>query len=203
MTPNRPYLIGLTGGIACGKSHLSDALREHGAAVIDADGISRQLTAPGGAALPAIRARFGNKVFDGELLNRKALSDTVFGNPAALEALNAIMHPMVFAEIDRQIASYAGQAAIVVDIPLLYETGFDSRCDTVWCAFAPERTQMDRLLERGLTRGEALRRINSQMSALEKAAHADRVIITTGTKADSAQAVMRLWDEAIRRNALV
>ena len=89
------YVIGLTGGIACGKSNISRSLKAAGVPVIDADEISRNLTAPGGPALPAIREKWGEKVFDGEELNRRALSDIVFSDPAAREALNAIIHPMV------------------------------------------------------------------------------------------------------------
>jgi len=199
MTANRPYIVGLTGGIACGKSNLSEVLRSRGAVVVDADEISRAFTAEGGRALPAIRARFGDQVFEGELLNRRALSDAVFGHPRALADLNALMHPMVFEEIDDQIARHADRAALVIDIPLLYETGFEARCDEVWCAYAPPAHQVQRLLQRGMTREEALRRIDSQMPAMEKAKRSDRVIITTGDKADNANHVIRLWDALLRR----
>ena len=99
------YVIGLTGGIACGKSNLSKALKANGVPVIDADEISRALTARCGAALPAIRERFGDRVFDGDELNRRALSDIVFSDPKERDALNRILHPMVLDEIHRQINS--------------------------------------------------------------------------------------------------
>lgn len=199
MTRNRPCLVGLTGGIACGKSNLSAALRRHGAVVIDADEISRSLTAPGGLALSAIRGHFGDAVFDDGILNRRKLSDAVFNRPDELAALNGIMHPLVFREMDRQIAQNQSQTALIADVPLLYETGYEAFCREVWCAWAPLQAQTVRLLQRGLSREEAMLRINSQMPAMDKAKKADRVIITTGCKEDNAQAIILLWDDLIRR----
>ncbi len=203
MTPNRPYLIGLTGGIATGKSFLAKALMEEGIIVIDADEISRQLTAKGGAALPLIWERFGETVFEGQELNRKALSTAVFNNQSALMDLNALMHPLILAQMERQIETSRAEKALVLDVPLLYETGWDKLCQEVWCAWAPERTQVLRLLERGLTKDEAISRIKSQMPAIKKAVLADRVIITTGEKAANAQAIKRLFQDCQRRNQLV
>ena len=203
MTPNKPAIIGLTGGIACGKSHLSDALRKHGVVVIDADRIARSLTARGGAALPGIRARFGDAVFDGEALNRQRLGSLVFAAPEQLQALNGILHPLVFEEIDAQIALHPQEPALVVDLPLLYETGFEARCHEVWVAYAPEKFQLRRLKRRGLGRKEARNRVKSQMPALQKARRADFVISTKGSKRQSARAVIRLYEDFLRRYALV
>lgn len=203
MTPNKPRLVGLTGGIACGKSSLADALRQHGATVIDADAISRELTAPGGAALDSIRRRFGEGVFADGKLDRGKLGRIVFRDPEALAGLNRILHPMVFARMDEQIRAHSHEAALVADVPLLYETGYDKACDEVWCAWAPPAAQLKRLLERGLSPEEARSRINSQMSAMEQARRADRVIITTGDIKLNARAVQTLWDEMIRRTSSV
>ena len=96
------YVIGLTGGIACGKTNLTRALLAAGAPVIDADEISRSLTASGGSALPAIRAAWGDRVFDGEELNRRALSDIVFKDPEERKKLNAILHPLIFSRIRQE-----------------------------------------------------------------------------------------------------
>ncbi len=199
MTPNKPYLIGLTGGIACGKSMLSKALQEHGAVVIDADAISRSLTAKGGKALPKIRERFGDLVFDGDTLNRKALGDAVFADEKALSDLNSLMHPIIFEEMNRQITLNADQPAVILEVPLLYETGYDRICDEVWSAWTTEKAQMERLRDRGLSDEEARQRIKSQMPAMKKATLADRVIITTGEKAANAKAVIRLWEDCVRR----
>ena len=192
------YVIGLTGGIACGKSNLSRALKENGAPVIDADEISRALTAKGGAALPAIRERFGDGVFDGDELNRRALSDIVFSDPAQRDALNAILHPMVLSEIHRQMDETDGP--VVMDVPLLYEVGMDSWCQEIWCAYVPQKEQVRRVRKRGvITYKEALRRIHSQMPVMEKRKRADHVIRTDGTKAESAEIALKLWQDAMDR----
>lgn len=192
------YVIGLTGGIACGKSNLSKALKEHGVPVIDADEISRALTAKGGAALPAIRERFGDKVFDGDELNRRALSDIVFSDSKERDALNAILHPMVLSEIHRQMDETDGP--VVMDVPLLYEVGMDSWCQEIWCAYVPQKEQVRRVRKRGvITYKEALRRIHSQMPVMEKRKRADHVIRTDGTKAESAEIALKLWQDAMDR----
>ena len=97
------YIIGLTGGIATGKSNLSSALRAAGAPVVDADKISHGLTAPGGAALERIREAFGGEYVKDGVLDRKALGELVFNDPEALKTLNGITHPLIFEEMDRQI----------------------------------------------------------------------------------------------------
>ena len=192
------YVIGLTGGIACGKTNLTRALQRAGAPVIDADEISRSLTASGGPALPAIREKWGEKVFDGEELNRRALSDIVFSDPAAREALNAIIHPLVLSEIHRKMDETEGP--VVMDVPLLYEVGMDSWCDEIWCAYAPQKEQVRRVRKRGrITYAEALRRIHSQMPVMEKRRRADHMIRTTGTKEESGRAALSLWQDAVKR----
>ena len=192
------YIIGLTGGIACGKSNLSRALRAHGVPVMDADEISRGLTAEGGPALPAIREAFGDGVFDGEILNRRALGRIVFADPARREALNAILHPMILAEIRRRLDEEAGPA--VMDVPLLFETGMDAWCDEIWSAYVPQKEQVRRVRKRDqVTFREALRKVRSQWSAREKARRADHVIRTDGTKEHSASLALSLWEQALAR----
>lgn len=178
-------VIGLTGGIACGKSNVSETLRDLGAVIIDGDVLSRELTAPGGEALPAIRAHFGDGVFheDGTL-NRRRLGTVIFGNDEARLALDHIMQPLLWALIRRRMeeARSAGSAVCVLDMPLLYEAGLDALCDTVWCVYIPEETQIERLTARdGFTREEALSRLRSQMPAKEKAEKAQVVIDTSGS----------------------
>ena len=192
------YVIGLTGGIACGKSNLSKALRLYGAPVVDADEISRALTAPGGTALPAIRAAFGNQVFDGDNLNRRALSDVIFSSPEARKRLNDILHPLIFSEMRRQMDSHEGP--VVLDVPLLFETGMEDWCDEIWCAYVTQKEQIRRLRKReGLTVRQALMRIHSQMPTMEKRRKADHVIRTEGTKQESAEKALALWREALSR----
>lgn len=186
------YVIGLTGGIACGKTNLSNALREHGVHVIDADEISRRLTGAGGEALPAIREAFGDGVFDGERLDRKALAREVFGDAKKRERLNSILHPLIFAQMRREMAEADGP--VVLDVPLLFETGLDAWCDEIWCAYVPQKEQIRRLRKReGITGREALARIRAQMPTREKARRAHWVIRTDGSKEQSASLVLSLW----------
>ena len=132
------FILGLTGGIASGKTNLTDALRAHGARVADADEISRALTAPGGEALPAIREAFGDAVFHGDELDRRALGQAVFSDEDARRKLEAILHPMV---LDAMRAQSRGDGITVWCVPLLFETGMDRFCDEVWCAYVPEAVQ--------------------------------------------------------------
>lgn len=167
-------IIGLTGGIACGKSTVAAMLRGLGAPVIDADAISRSLTAPGGEALPAIRSAFGDTVFhpDGTL-DRKALAALVFGNSQQLKRLNAITHPLILSRMQSEIdlCREEGAPLVVLDVPLLLEAGFDRLCTQTLCVFADEETQIARLRSRdGMPRQEALARIRSQMPVAQKAA---------------------------------
>ena len=178
-------IIGLTGGIACGKSNISQTLQELGAVIIDGDLLSRELTAPGGAALPEIRRVFGNEVFmaDGTL-HRRALGAVIFGNDQARQTLDSIMQPLLWQLIEQRIAqARAADAPLcVLDMPLLYEAGLDKLCERVWCAWIPRETQLQRLMARdGFTLEEAEARLRSQMPADEKAARADVVIDTSGS----------------------
>ncbi len=196
------YVLGLTGGIATGKSHLSRTLAELGAVIVDADRISHGVTARGGAALPRIRDEFGEEyVRDGEL-DRWALGALVFSDPDALRRLNGIMHPLILEKMKREIAEAEalGAPVTVLDVPLLYEAGMDAMCREVWCAWIPRRLQLQRLMARdGLTRAEALRRMASQMSAWEKRRRADRWIDTRGTLEESAEKVRSMYYGLLER----
>lgn len=192
------YVIGLTGGIACGKSTLSAALKKAGAHVIDADEISRSLTAENGEALPLIRQAFGDGVFEGSVLNRRALAGAVFGCPEKLDQLNQIMHPLVLSRVREEIEGFSGVS--VLDVPLLYECGMEAWCDEVWCAYVPQKEQLIRLRERDhMTRKEALQRIRAQMPALKKARLSRQIIRTDRNFEESAEAVLKLWEETLSR----
>ena len=175
--------IGLTGSIACGKSTVSAYLRAQGFIVADADALSHSLTAPGGAALAAIRAAFGDSVFDGDVLNRRALGSVVFSSPDKREALNAILHPMIISAIEDELTAHNAPDTLVFgDIPLLYECSMAHMFDQVWVVSVPEDVQLDRIIMRdGLTREEAQARIDSQMPLSKKRALADAVIDSSGT----------------------
>lgn len=196
-------ILGLTGGIGCGKSTISLTLREQGAAIIDGDVLSRQLTCPGGAALPAIREHFGDAVFlaDGTL-DRRALGDRVFRSDEAREALDAIMQPLLRQMILDGIreARQAGAAVCVLDMPLLYEKELDSLCDRVWCAWLPRETQLERLMARdGFTREQAELRLASQIPTDEKARRADVVIDTSGSIQYTKGCILELYAREVSR----
>ena len=194
------YVIGLTGGIASGKSNISSALREAGAPVVDADEISRLLTAPGGAALPGIREAFGDSFFNGDCLNRAALGKLVFSDEEALKTLNSLTHPLIFDQIGVRLRALRVQGAPLcfLEAPLLYETGLDKMCDTVWCAWLPRKLQVARLMERDrITRKEALKKIQSQLPAMEKRKRSAFVIDTRGTREESAKKAVHKYRETL------
>ncbi|MBQ4580167.1 MAG: dephospho-CoA kinase [Clostridia bacterium] len=198
-------VLGLTGGIACGKSTISLTLAELGAVIVDGDVLSRELTAEGGATLPEIRTAFGDGVFhpDGTL-NRRALGSVVFADNAARERLDAIMQPLLLTMILRAIedARQSGAAACVLDMPLLYEKGLDRLCDRVWCAYIPREIQLERLMARdGFTIEEAENRLRSQMPAKEKAARADVIIDTSGTIQYTKEYVISLYAKEVGGSA--
>ena len=177
MPANRTYVLGLTGGTGCGKSEAAQFLRSLGAQVADADAISRALTAPGGAALPEIRRYFGDGVFseDGSL-NRRALGERIFHDPAAKTALEGAIHPRVRSALEEAVRTSVARVT-VLDVPLLFETGMEEICDEVWTMSADEETQIARVCARdGLSAEQARARIAGQMSMAERNARADRVI---------------------------
>ena len=187
--------IGLTGSIACGKSTVSQYLSQKGCFIVDADAISRVLTADGGAALPEIRRAFGDDVFSGASLDRAKLGQLVFADAQKRETLNAILHPMILSEIRRQLDRLDAPGQIVVgDVPLLFECGMESMFDTVWVVRAARETQIQRLFERdGLSREQAERRIDSQMPPDEKIRRANAVIDTDGSIEQTHRQVTRCW----------
>ncbi|MBQ8081183.1 MAG: dephospho-CoA kinase [Clostridia bacterium] len=193
-------VIGLTGGIASGKSNVSNALKKAGVPVVDADQVSRSLTADGGEALPMLRDAFGDDVFAGDSLDRRRLAELVFSDGEALRRLNALMHPLILERIDRQLNELREQGvpAAVLDAPLLFEAGLEGRCDEVWCVWLPQKEQLRRLCARdGLTQALGLRRIRSQMPTLQKKRRADRVIDTRGTPGESAAQALALLKQAV------
>jgi dephospho-CoA kinase len=193
-----PLRVALTGGIATGKSYCLEKFAELGAATIDADTLARQAVAPGTAGFEAVRSRFGSAILtpDGGL-DRNALGRLVFANTDALRALEAIIHPTVYAAIERWFASASltGQRKIAIAaIPLLYETGRESDFDRVIATICAPDQQVDRLMLRSaLTAEEAGRRIAAQMPAAEKAARAAYAIDTSGTFEHTDRQVEEIW----------
>lgn len=179
----RPYIVGLTGGIASGKTAATDYLQSLGAVVVDADEESRAVTAEGGEALPVIRDTFGDGVFreDGTL-DRAALGGIVFSDADKRRALEGIIHPMVQRRTLNAIhdAGRRGEKIVFLSVPLLFETGMDALCSETWVVCVDQETQIKRLMARDrLDRNAALKRIASQMSSEERMARAN-VVIRTG-----------------------
>lgn len=192
-------LVALTGGIASGKSTIARRLAEHGAVVVDADQLVRDVQQPGSPVLAAIAAEFGAAVLrpDGSL-DRAALGALVFGDQAAIARLNAIVHPAVRAESARRFAeAFAADpsAVVVYDVPLLVEARVDDPWELVVVAHAPAEVRARRLVElRGLSAAEAAARIGSQVSDDVRLAIADVVIDTAGTLEHTRQQVDELWE---------
>lgn len=191
-------IIGLTGGIACGKTTVANLLRELGASIIDADAISHELTAPGGEALPAIREAFGRLVFfpDGTL-NREVLGALVFSNEAERETLNKVTHPLILNRLKEDIETCRKMGAVIVvlDVPLLFEVGAQALADITVCTTSPEEVQIERMRTRsGLGREQAIKRIESQMPLSEKEALADVVLDTNKPLDELQQEVLKLYN---------
>ena len=193
--------IGLTGSIACGKSAVSQYLRELGYFVADADAISRSLTAPGGQALPLLREAFGDGIFDGDMLNRRRLGGIVFGDADKRAQLNAILHPLIIRTFQTELNEHDAPDTLVFgDVPLLYECGMAQMFDRIFVVSAPRETQIARLLARdGLSRKDAERRIDAQMPLTQKCALADAVIDTDGPMENTRARVRALIDSIFPR----
>jgi len=190
-------IIGLTGNIASGKSTVARLLAGHGAPVIDADVLARDAVAPGTAVLRRIADRWGPGVLAADgALDRAALRHRVFGAPAELEALNAIVHPEVARLRDAALAREraAGAPLVVCDIPLLFEAGLAGSVDAIVLVDAPRDLRLDRLVrERGLDPAEAAEMIAAQMPAELKRARAQFVIENAGSVEALAARVDEVW----------
>jgi dephospho-CoA kinase len=192
-------LIGLTGGIASGKSAVAARLAQHGAVVIDADVLAREVVEPGTLALARIAEEFGSEVIaaDGSL-DRAALGAVIFTSPEKRAALNAITHPAVGSrshELFTAAAAADPKAIVVYDVPLLVDAGRADEFDMIVVVNASTETRVARMIEqRGMTRDEALHRINSQATDTERLAIADVVIDANGTLEETLQQADTLWE---------
>ena len=191
-------LIALTGGIASGKSTIARRLAEHGAVVVDADQIVRDVQAVGSPVLAQIADAFGDEVLHNDgALNRAALGARVFGDADALQRLNHIVHPAVRAESQRQFdAAFAVDplAVVVYDVPLLKEARSEDPWDLIVVADAPAALRARRLVDlRGMTADDAQARISAQASDAERREIADVVIDTSGDLEQTEQQVDALW----------
>lgn len=191
-------VIGLTGGIASGKSTVSELLTSFGFKVIDADTAAREAVAKGTTGLEKVRETFGEEAIDenGEM-DRKYMGDLVFNNPDQRLVLNEIVHPIVREIMDEKKQQYIEEGHnVIMDIPLLFENELQDTVDEVWLVYTSESIQIDRLMERNdLTQEEAKARVYSQISIDKKSRMADHVIDNLGDKLELKQNLEKLLSE--------
>lgn len=198
----RTFTVGLTGGIGSGKSFAAELFRSHGAAVVDTDIIARELTRPGGAAMAAIRGAFGTGVIDAQgALDRSAMRELAFADPAQRTRLEAILHPLIRAESAAQVSAAKAPYVMLV-VPLLVESGtYRERVDRVLVVDCSEQTQVDRVVARnGLTPAAARAIMAAQATREQRLAVADDLIDNSGDL-DSLRRQVAALDREYRRLA--
>lgn len=190
--------IAITGGIGSGKTQASDHLRDLGYKVIDADAMAREITAPGGKALPLIRERFGGCLFDDDgNLDRAAVREMIFSDPSKRALYESCTTQLILDDIAgiRSNAEKSGDKVIFYDIPLLYETGTEDEYDIVWVVTADKDIRVKRVMERSDIEAAAVESfMKSQITEEEKTAKADYVIYNNGSIEDLCRSV----DEALK-----
>ncbi|HDC8069189.1 TPA: dephospho-CoA kinase [Staphylococcus aureus] len=193
-----PKVIGLTGGIASGKSTVSELLSVFGFKVVDADKAAREAVKKGSKGLAQVREVFGDEAIDenGEM-NRRYMGDLVFNHPEKRLELNAIIHPIVRDIMEEEKQEYLKQGYnVIMDIPLLFENELKNTVDEVWVVYTSESIQMDRLMQRNnLSLEDAKARVYSQISIDKKSRMADHVIDNLGDKLELKQNLERLLEE--------
>ncbi|HCW7414429.1 TPA: dephospho-CoA kinase [Staphylococcus aureus] len=193
-----PKVIGLTGGIASGKSTVSELLSVFGFKVVDADKAAREAVKKGSKGLAQVREVFGDEAIDenGEM-NRRYMGDLVFNHPEKRLELNAITHPIVRDIMEEEKQEYLKQGYnVIMDIPLLFENELENTVDEVWVVYTSESIQMDRLMQRNnLSLEDAKARVYSQISIDKKSRMADHVIDNLGDKLELKQNLERLLEE--------
>lgn len=202
----RPLRIGLTGGIGSGKSTVAAELAQLGATVVDTDAIARRLTSAGGAAMPALRRTFGDAIVTADgALDRDAMRQLAFSDPDARGRLEAVLHPLIGAQAQREAAAATTTDVIVFDVPLLVEAGhWRDRVDRVLVVDCSPATQIDRVAQRtGWTANAARSVIASQASREQRRAVADAVVFNDGIDRRALAALVQtlwgFWQALIRK----
>ncbi|NBD95934.1 MAG: dephospho-CoA kinase [Gammaproteobacteria bacterium] len=193
---NRPLLVALTGGVASGKTTVSDRLAEKGVPVVDTDSIARNIVAPGTPGLEQVVDAFGNDILDlsGEL-DRRALRDRVFAHPEQRERLEAILHPLIEREARNRISQYADADYVVLVVPLLVETGLFPDADRIVVVDVPEPCQIRRLIERdGVDRDGAAAMLSAQATRSQRLEVATDVVDNSGSLEELLHATDELHD---------
>ncbi len=197
------YKIGLTGGIASGKSTVVSMLRSYGAAIIDCDIIARDVVQPGSDGLLAVARAFGPQALlpDGTM-NRAYIGSVVFHDAARKKELEDILFPLIHQEIDRQAAMLEenGSHLVFLDMPLLFEVKYHSYVNEVWLVYVDAATQLTRLMARnGYTQEEALARIHSQFPIDEKKSLSQVIIDNTASLENTEKQVQKQWKQLLLR----
>ena len=185
--------VGLSGGVGSGKSTVAAMLAEHGAVVIDADAIAREVVEPGTPGFDAVVAEFGDAVVQDGRLDRAALAKIVFNDDDARARLNAIVHPLVGERTGQLMAEAPDGAVLVYDVPLLVESGLADGFDTVVIVLAPQDVRLRRLAARGMPEDDARARMAKQATDDERRAVADEVVTNDGTREQLQAQVDALW----------
>lgn len=191
------FILGVTGGIATGKSTVVDVFRKAGVPIVDGDLIAREIVEPGQPALKALVVAFGEEILTEDRLNRKKLGEIVFNDPAKRQLLDRLLDGYLRGAITDQIKDAAKTAPLVVaDIPLLYEADYQQYMDQVAVVYIPKELQLTRLMQRDhLTEEAALQRMKSQLSIEEKRQKADFLFDNQGTREETRQQVLRWLTE--------
>jgi len=191
--------VGLTGGVASGKSTVAALLRELGAVVVDSDVLAREVVEPGTPGLAAVVEAFGPTVLTADgTLDRPALGAVVFGDDAARRRLEAILHPLIRARAAELEAAAPKGTVVVHDIPLLVETGQADRFDAVLVVDVPVETQVERMVrDRGMSREDALARVAAQADREQRLAAATHVVDNTGTREDLRDRVTEVLEKLV------
>ena len=195
--------IGLTGGIGTGKSLVTSFLQEQGANVINADLLGHEAYLPGTVGFEQVVSEFGEDIVgaDGHV-DRQKLGPIVFSDPSNMDRLNAIMHPLIKDMIQTQLDDVEGKGQLIaiVEAAVLIEAGWESLFDEIWVVTADEEEIISRLASRnGLSREDSQKRINSQMTSIERSAHGDVIINNTGSVEDLKENVESLWAQRVSR----
>ena len=194
------FVIGLTGGIATGKTLVSETLRDLGATIINADLVGHEAYLPHTETWQAVVDAFGTDILDpdGQIVRPK-LGAIVFSDPAKLEQLNSIVHPRIYAMIGDRIAGLKtdGVGAVVVEAALLIEAGWSPLVDEIWVITSPSEQVYSRLTGRGLSLDQARARIEAQMPQEERVTHADVVIVNDRGEDELRSAVRQQWEQQV------
>ncbi len=199
LIPHKIRVIGLTGGIATGKSSIARFFAEKGVPIIDADQLARDVVLPVSPALAQIVAHFGSDVLTQEgILDRKRLGTIVFSNPDKRRLIEEILHPEIrkLSEIRISEADAAGHDRLIYMAPLLLEAGGNSRVDTIWVVTVHPEIQLERLMRRdGITRDQAQKIIDSQMPLSEKERYGSVVIDNSGSETETRKILESVWSQ--------